>query len=236
MMKRIKAGILAALGMILWPLSGSHASDVSISTTFAFESEYVFRGAQLADESFQPSVEVSYEGFYLGTWVSSPMIDPGAQFLNEVDIYGGYGIEVSDTISLDVGLTYYWYPEEPATASGTKEFFLGVSHGIAFFPDPYLYYDVDLDTFTIEFSKGHSFALDGEDGALTFDLGAGLGFVSPKDGDSGIYASGTADFSYSFSDSASLSIGIRFSGIGDELAGGGRTSNAWWGTSFSAGF
>ena len=235
MMKRITAMTLAAFGMTLWPLSLSQASDVSISTTFAFESEYVFRGVQLADESFQPSIEVSYDGFYVGTWVSSPMVDPGAQFLNEVEIYGGYVIELSDDVGLDLGLMYYWYPEEPSTADATRELYLGVSHGIEYFPEPYLYYDFDLDTLTIEFSKGHSFALDGGDGSLALDIGASLGFVSPEEGASGIYASGTADLSYSFSDSASLSIGIRLSGAGDELSGG-RTSNAWWGTSFSAGF
>ena len=235
MMKRITTVTLATLGMILSHLPLSQASDVSISTTFAFESEYVFRGVQLADESFQPSIEVSYEGFYVGTWVSSPVVDPGAQFLNEVDLYGGFGIDLSDDVSLDLGLTYYWYPEEPATSDATKELYLGVSHGIEFLPDPYLYYDFDLDTFTVEFSKGHSFALDGDDGSLALDIGASLGFVSPKGGDSGIYGSGTADLSYSFTESASLSIGIRLSGVGDEISAG-RNSNTWWGTSFSAGF
>ena len=105
-------------------------------------------------------------------------------FLNEVDFFGGVAFDLNDTFSIDIGLTYYWFPEEPATDTQTREVYFGLSSSIAWAPDATFYYDFDLETFTLEISKGTSIALGGDDVPLSLDPGAYLGFVNPKGDDS----------------------------------------------------
>lgn len=232
----MKKTFLSLIVTSLLAIGGANTyANLTFSTTMAFESEYVFRSVQYADASFQPSVELAYGDFYIGTWVNQPIVDPGAMFLNEVDFYGGYGFALGDTFSADVGLTYYWFPEEPATDGYSREVYFGLSADVALAPSVYFYYDFDLDTFTIEGSFGHSFAL-GEGSPASFDLGAYFGYVAPKGAPNDVYYGGSADISYAFTDNASFSFGVRASGLGDDLAGGGRDGNFWWGMSFSAGF
>ena len=52
-------------------LSQAKAQYLTVKTNFAYQSEYVFRGVQLATESFQPSIEFGYDAFYLGLWTNS---------------------------------------------------------------------------------------------------------------------------------------------------------------------
>jgi uncharacterized protein (TIGR02001 family) len=217
-------------------LTTQSQATVAIEATFAYESEYVFRAVQYADHSFQPGVEVSYEGFYFGVWSNQPIVDPGAAFLNEVDFYGGYGFDINDTVSADFGLTYYWFPEEPSASATTREIYGGFSFAAPLDPSVYFYYDFDLKTFTVEGSAGYSIPLgSADDSPYSLDLGANVGWVSPKGGSSGFYTQTSADISYSFTENASLSFGIRASAVSDAISAG-RTSNFWFGASFSAGF
>ena len=233
---KIKKSISLALLSII-PLCGaSDAADLEIGTTLGFESEYVFRGVQYADYSFQPAVDLTYGGMYFNFWSNTPITDPGNIFLTEINFVPGYTFSLNETVSLDVGLTYYYYPDAPSAEDDTQEIYLGIGHGISWLPSPTFYYDFDLDTFTFEITLGHSLPISGPDSPMTLDLGTHLGYVSPKGGDSGVYYGGTVDFSYAFSENASLSIGIRATGISDDLVGGGRDANVWWGMSFSAGF
>ena len=214
----------------------SAQTTISVKTSFAYESEYVFRGVQFADSSFQPSVEISYGSFYLGTWINSPIVDVDAQFLNEVDFYGGFGFDLGEKLSFDVGLTYYWFPEEPATDAQTRELYLGAAADIPLSPEVYFFYDFDLDTFTVEGAVGYSFTLgESVDSPLALDVGAYLAYVAPKVGPNGVYFGGSADISYALSPHTAFSLGVRASGISSEI-GNDRTGNFWWGMSFSAGF
>ncbi len=214
----------------------SAQTTISVDTSFAYESEYVFRGVQFADSSFQPSVEIGYSSFYLGTWINSPIVDRDAQFLNEIDFYGGFGFDLGKKLSLDVGLTYYWFPEEPSADAQTRELYLGAAADTMLSPEVYFFYDFDLDTFTVEGAVGHSFKLgESVDSPLALDVGAYLAYVAPKLGSNGVYFGGSADISYVLSPYTAFSLGVRSSGISSEI-GNGRTGNIWWGMSFSAGF
>ena len=229
----MKIKILAFVTVILLCV-GNLFAQLSISSTFAFESEYVFRGVQFADESFQPSVELSHGGFYIGTWVNQPIVDPGAAFLNEVDFYGGYGFSLGEVISVDIGATYYWFPEEPTSADETREPFIGLSADVLFTPTVYFYYDFDLDTFTAELSASHSIELSDTLEGSTLDIGIYGGFVVPDTGGGDYnYFGGSIDWGYAFTEYASFSIGIRFTATDISAA---RDSNFWWGAGFSAGF
>ena len=228
---------LAAVGS-LFGAGSTLAVDLSISTTFAYESEYVFRGIGFNGKSFQPSVEASIDNAYIGIWANLPIDDPTGSLLegNEIDFYGGYGIDLYEGISLDLGATLYYFPETASVGDdSTFEIFGGISFAVPFEPAVYLFWDFDLDTFTIEASGSYSYDLaDAGFDKASLDLSAYLGSVSPDVGDSYVYVGGAVDLSYAFSDNASGAIGLRISN--NDFGFGVKDSNFWFGVSFSAGF
>ena len=230
-MKR-KFNILVLASLL--SISTLSAQDLSISSTFAFESEYVFRGVQFADESFQPAVDLSYGDFYVGIWANEPIVD-GVGFNNEVDFYTGYGFALADWLSADVGFTYYWFPEDPNASSYSREIYGGLAADVEFAPSVYIYYDFDLKGLTIQGSAGHSFALSETNENMSLDIGVYIAavFFDTGFGTDYTYFGGSIDWSYAFSDSSAFSIGMRISGTNLDDS---RNGNAWWGATFSAGF
>lgn len=248
---------LIIAGLAACAATSAHAEDLSISTTLGFESRYVFRGVQFAETSVQPAVEISYGGFYGGAWFNLPIGDddlvvtPGGE---ELDLYAGYSANFTETVSFDVGFTYYTFPdlasgffdffEEDGDGLGanTFEVFAGLSLDAPLAPSLYVYRDFNFDTFTIEGGVSHSFPLSE---TTSFDLGGALGYVIDDDtGGDYLYGSATADLSYALSDDASLAAGVRYGGsdiaggsiIDDSILGTFKSSGFWWGLSLSASF
>lgn len=219
-MNKTIASVIAALGVAV----SANAQDLSITSTVGYESVYVFRGAELADDIFQGSVDLAYGDFYAGIWTAQPLTSSQD---NEIDVYAGYGFAASDLVSIDFGGTVYYYPEIGSGDETTFEAYVGAAFDVMLSPAVYVYYDFDLEVLTIEGSIGYSVPLSD---VSSFDLGGYLGLIEPDEGDSQYYVGATADIAYSFTESTSGSIGIRVSDLED----GG--SEFYWGASFSAGF
>ena len=82
---------------------------ITISGSVTLVSDYRFRGVSLSDKDFavQPTITISHEsGLYAGVWGSNIANNPGDDA--EVDIYAGFA--GGDTITYDIGATYYLYP------------------------------------------------------------------------------------------------------------------------------
>ncbi|MFZ1741930.1 MAG: TorF family putative porin [Pontixanthobacter sp.] len=98
-------------------------SEIEISGNVALVSDYRFRGISFSDgdPALQGGIDIAHSsGLYVGTWAST--ISGGSPYGEmELDIYGGWSGEVSDGVSVDVGLLYYIYPTENELAN-----FLGV--------------------------------------------------------------------------------------------------------------
>ncbi|NRA27948.1 MAG: hypothetical protein HRU10_11960 [Opitutales bacterium] len=221
-MKKTITAIVAAFAV-----ASASAQELSISTTVGYESTYIFRGAELADDIFHGSVDFAYGDFYAGIWTAQPITESQA---NEIDFYAGYGVAVSDLVSLDFGGTIYYYPEAGSGDESTFEAYIGAAFDVLASPAIYVYYDFDLEWVTVEGSVGYSIPLSEE---ASFDLGGYIGYIDGDDIDGGYYVGATADISYTFTDYASGSIGIRVSDLDDDLGGDGEF---YWGASFSAGF
>ena len=90
------------------------ASDFTVSANVALTTDYRFRGVSLSggDPALQGGFDVAHDsGFYIGTWASS--IDGGAAYGDlELDIYAGWSGNLSDAVSVDIGVLYYIYPTE----------------------------------------------------------------------------------------------------------------------------
>ena len=210
-MKRIFTKALlgaSAAALAATPAFAQDAPDnVSVTVAVDYVTEYVFRGTTLAESAVQPSVEVGLGDFYVGGWFSTAIGETSVFAGDEFDLYAGYGFELSDVISADVGLTYYHYPQGPGGfldsdsggADGTYEVYGGLALDTVASPSVYAYYDLDLDAFTLEGGLGHSIELAERTG---LDLGLTAGLVD-GDGFSYEYGSASAGVSYAFTDAVS---------------------------------
>lgn len=184
------------------------ASSAAIDLTTGYSSDYYFRGVQLADSIIEAAIDYSEGDFYAGVWTAQPVErGDGGLWENEIDFYAGYGAALSDIIAADIGFTAYVYPELEDGDTTTWEPFVGFAFDTELAPAIYFYYDVTLETFTVEGSVGHSFEIDE---MTSFDIGAYVGNASPDGGDDTTYYGLSAGVGYSLSDTASLSASINY--------------------------
>jgi uncharacterized protein (TIGR02001 family) len=205
-MKKI-ALTIAALAACVSLQAQAPTSSYSITVDFPYTSKYVFRGVELAKESFQPSIEVASGNWYAGLWTNQP-ITKGIE--NEIDFYAGYGIPLSDTWSLDTGATLYYYPEANKNVADehTTEFFAGLTGTLGgFSPSFYTYYDIDLKAWTFQTAVGYSVALSDQ---ASLDFSASLGRVDTDGGSDYTYYGAGVTLPYKLSDSATLNLGVQY--------------------------
>lgn len=220
-MKKLLLSLISAFTLF----TSANAQDLYITSTVGYESNYVFRGAELADDIVQGEIDLSFFELYAGLWIAQPLQDSQN---NEVDLYAGYGFAASDLVIVDFGGTLYHYPEAKAGEEDTTyEVKIGAVFDLMFKPAAYLFYDFELEIATLETSAGHSVTLSD---STYLDFGAYIGYIEPDNGNSQYYLGATADISHSFSETASGAIGVRVSDLedGDTLL--------YWGASFTAGF
>lgn len=87
----------------------AESGPITITGGITGVSDYRFRGVSLSDKDFaiQPTLTVKHEsGFYVGVWGSNLAENAGDDI--EVDLYAGFS--GGDTITYDIGATYYVYP------------------------------------------------------------------------------------------------------------------------------
>ncbi|MBL9214869.1 MAG: hypothetical protein JNG83_05290 [Opitutaceae bacterium] len=180
-------------------------SSYSVTVDFPYASKYVFRGIQYAEGSFQPSVKVTAGSAYIGLWTNQPVT---SNIDNEIDVFAGYGFKLSDTWSLDVGATLYYYPELDESSGldeTTFEGYVGLNGTVgAVTLGIYAFNDFTLDTFTVQGTAGYSIPM-GDSASL--NLLATLGNVSPDGGDSYVYYGLGATIPYKLTDSATFNVG-----------------------------
>lgn len=243
-MRAVIASIAFACGLIP---AFAKADSVSISTALGVESRYLFRGVQLAGTSLQPSATISWKGFYGSLWGNFPIgnenffIQPEWQ---EIDYIVGWSGPVTALVSIDVGLTYFTYPNrddgffdlyrEDGSGLGfdTLEPFIGASFAAPLSPKLYVYHDFDFDTTTVQGALSHSIPVAAR---LSVDLAGLIGYVFDDDGGTDyLYGHATANLAYALSDSASLYGGVRFGG--SDIPGGSVFEDSTLGVRDSSGF
>jgi uncharacterized protein (TIGR02001 family) len=226
----------AIVAAILAGASVASAQELSVSAAVSYESDYIFRGVRLADEFIAPSVDISYGDFYAGVWAALPLESPRTAWdiESEVDFYAGYGFGVSETVSADVGVTYYTYPD----SENTVEIYGGLSFEAPLSPAVYAFYDFDLEALTIEASGGHSVEVSE---TTAVDLSVYLGYVDRDNTDIATeveyvyYGAGVA-YVVTLAENASWNIGVNWYGSDDAMEADGSRSKFTLSTSFSAGF
>ena len=237
--------------------------NLSVLTSVSFESEYVFRGIQLADEVIQPSVELRADNLYAGFWASVPLED---EYSEEINLYVGYTVPVNDKLGVDLGYMYYWYVNDddaiaPANLGGQgfgydfrNEVYFGVYGNMFLRPQLFFYYDINLDQIVVEFSAGHSYSLENVSEKLrnaSIELGGYVGAAAADDvngsqnagspENSYSYWGVTADLAFRIKDGLAATVGVRYAGNTDDWTptitpSADKDNNFYWGASISAGF
>lgn len=90
------------------------ALAVDVSAELGAVSDYRYRGYSLSDgkPAAQASIAVEHEsGAYASAWAST-IEEPEFDSDVEIDLTGGYALEVGGSLSLDLSATYYVYPSE----------------------------------------------------------------------------------------------------------------------------
>ncbi len=196
--------ISCSLAVLCTSLAPAIAEEWSVSGGVDFTSAYIFRGVQLADAAAQPYVEFSNGSFYAGVWSSTPL-DNRDLYDNEVDVYVGYGFDISESLEGDVGLTRYVYTDGDG-GGDTTEIYAGMTADAKLSPSVNLYRDFDLEATTLEGSLGHSAPM-GE--GLSFDLGTSVGYVDTDD-DNSTYFLASAALTREISEGTSAYVSLNY--------------------------
>jgi uncharacterized protein (TIGR02001 family) len=215
---------LAALGTGASVYAAEQANAVSFTLDNTIVSEYIFRGKEFADYTFHPSIEAKYGDFYAGVWAALPETTsavgagPLALTGEEIDLYAGYSFAINETLSLDVGGTYYHYT--PKTYKSTFEPFIGANAKVAGFNlGLYYYYDLQIEDATFEGSLGYSIPV--ESIGTSLDFSANLGYVSGDgvEGPGGNIADNYTYWGvgvavpYKVSENATVTVGVKYTDV-----------------------
>ncbi|WP_164976071.1 TorF family putative porin [Oleiharenicola lentus] len=221
--------ILAALltGASLSADESAPASSYNVTADFSYATKYVFRGIEYAEGAFQPSIKLTTGDFYIGVWSSLPA-DRGYEA--EVDYYAGYGLKLSDSVSLDVGATVYHYPglDVPGADEATFEGYAGITGSVEGVNlGLYLYNDFTLDVVTVQGNLGYSIPVND---TVSLSFTASLGHAKPDGGDGYTYYSAGLALPYKLSDAASLTLGVNWA---SHDLDGVEDNHAWANVGFS---
>ncbi len=127
-MRTFKRAAIAAT--ILTATLASQSAMAGWSANIGIVSDYHFRGIQQT-ETASTSAGVDYaadSGFYVGAWTAD--VQDGL----EVDLYGGYGIELENGVTLDANFTSYQYTGDFDSAYNE----IGLSAGFGLFSVGYI--------------------------------------------------------------------------------------------------
>ncbi|MBR9727575.1 TorF family putative porin [Shewanella intestini] len=110
MKKSITKAVALTAGLLM-----SSTVFAEVSGNIGATSDYLWRGvSQSSGAAIQGGVDYAHEsGFYLGTWGSNVDFGDGTSY--ELDIYAGFGGEITEDLTYDINYLYYGYPDAPGS-------------------------------------------------------------------------------------------------------------------------
>ena len=119
MMKQAVAGIMLFVATIFIHANTHADTEMSFSSNLGFMSDYMYRGIHQSSSSAMGGFDIEYGSFYIGTWFADLQEDgwvSGSHRGFEYDVYAGFGIDLTDSISASIGYTIYRYTDKGANA------------------------------------------------------------------------------------------------------------------------
>lgn len=215
-------------GLALASSAAAMPAMAQVDASVGVASEYIFRGIESGSPQVWGAVDYSHgSGLYAGTWISNTSF--GSE---ELDLYAGYGMSLSEGVDLDVGAIFYTYPSLEESSNIT-EYFAGINaagfSGYVWFApagvngpddDDYIYLDANYEMplgstgVTMGAHVGYTMqtgsAFDGAEDDTYFDFG-----VSASMGDFWLAVTyleeNTASAGLNAADAPSVSVGYSWS-------------------------
>jgi uncharacterized protein (TIGR02001 family) len=111
-----------------------------LSANAAVTSNYLWRGLEQTggDAAISGGIDYAHDsGLYVGTWASNASV---GDMKTELDLYFGFGGDISEDVSYDVGYIYYAYPDSLADENDFSEVYgslstAGFTFGVAVLAD-----------------------------------------------------------------------------------------------------
>lgn len=113
--------VLASTAMV------STSASAEVSANVAVTSNYLWRGLEQTNGDAAVSGGIDYSndsGFYAGTWASNAS---WGDMKTELDFYLGFGGEISEGVSYDLGYIYFAYPDSLEDENDFSEIYASVS-------------------------------------------------------------------------------------------------------------
>lgn len=116
--------LLCAIFALATAVGAASAQDVSYQIGVDLTSNYVVNGVSDSNDkaAIQPYFEVTVNGFYAGTWIST--VDLGTDD-TEIDFYAGYRTVLGKRVGIDVSYAQYLYND---TGSCCGEFIVSLGY------------------------------------------------------------------------------------------------------------
>nr|WP_319572073.1 TorF family putative porin [uncultured Draconibacterium sp.] len=182
----MKKTLLITVSMLLLlVVSTTNVKAQEWSTGLDIYSSYIWRGAKFGSgPAFQPYVEFAAGDFAIGAWGS---VSSSSDESMEMDLYAGYSIALSESSSLDLTLTDYYFGGdwlegeshfiEPMVSLGFGDFSLTGAY--MFMPDGSLDAEGEEDDGDMYLEASYSFE------NFSIGLGAGDGLYTLHEEDDG---------------------------------------------------
>ncbi len=176
-----------------------------ITGNVTLTSDYRFRGISQSDED--PAIQGGFDyawdiGVYIGTWGSVVDFGGGDFGSLELDYYIGWGMDITDNTSIDIGYIYYDYPGDSSCCEGDYQevygsiSWRGLTGGVHYSDDYYaesgdfwyFYGDYSLGLFddflSVDFHVGYNdlkknggFLSSDEDSYIDYSIGLTVGWI-----------------------------------------------------------
>ncbi|MCH2058945.1 MAG: TorF family putative porin [Thalassotalea sp.] len=127
-MKKTLLGLAVASTLASTSLVSTAVSASEWSANAAVTSNYLWRGLEQTGGKAAISGGIDYSGdsgFYAGTWASNADWADGMTY--ELDLYAGFGGNISESVSYDVGFIYFAYPDETSGDADFSEIYGSIS-------------------------------------------------------------------------------------------------------------
>lgn len=130
------------LPIICLPFIGLSSAYAETSANISIATDYVYRGISQTSENpaIQGGFDINSEsGLYAGVWASNVAFDGSI----EIDLYAGYGGNITEDVEFDIGILRYEYPEDAQGGAPDSSFnevyasvaFKGLTFGFAYTPE-----------------------------------------------------------------------------------------------------
>ena len=217
----------------------------SILGSFGFESHYVVSGVKTANESFQPNIEVTRDFLTIGLWSNLPLIDDSDNFVDEHRIYASTGFLPYKLLTINLGGTYYWFPNDGSNPNRTREFNFSAAFDNLLNPAIQFNYDFDLEQTELILAFEHEWSLEKFIRNFSLNISTAFGYLRAEDSDSNqtpgtmadgyLYIELITNVNYSINHFSNISLGPRFAtnNNGESRNIGGHMTHLWWGISAS---